>query len=48
MLFESQKAFGRHLDLQVELLDRLWTAKLALLTALGFQFELQKALWAAK
>ena len=43
-----RKAFGRRLDLQVELLDRLWTAKLAPQTALGFQVELPMTLSAAK
>ena len=48
MFLQRQKAFGRHLDLQVGLLGRLWNAKLALWTALGLQVELQKALGAAK
>ena len=48
LLRSHWKAFGRLLDLQVGLLDRLWTAKFASWSAWGPQVGLPRALWAAK
>ena len=48
LLGSHWKAFGRFLDLQVVLLDRLWTAKFASWSAWGPQVKLPRALWAAK
>ena len=47
MFLQRQKAFGRHLDLQVELLDWLWATKLESWTALGLKAELLGRLWAS-
>ena len=48
LLGSHWKAFGRLLDLQVGLLDQLWTAKLASWSAWSLQVGLPRALWAAK
>ena len=43
-----RKAFGKRLDLQVRLLDQLWTAKFASWSAWSLRVGLPRALWAAK
>ena len=43
-----RKALGRRLDLQVGLLDQIWTAKMASWRIWASKLGLPKALWTAK